>query len=269
MSSGKNSDERNPFAPPPEDAPDQPWRPRIPQRPVIGGRPGSEGSEGEQGGQDGGTHGPGSGEAGGDGGQGQPGRPPMPPPHPWSPNWQGGGGPGWPERPQVPQQPRFDPNDPVHRRSRYALSSGMAGLFCGLAGIQYVALLLGALALYWGVSALRAAGKDPAPAGTPATGPGTAARTEDATAARPPSDAVPGAPAAWPYAQRSRPQAPAALGGLLTGGVAVALVLGSFAINVAYKPYFTCLNDALTTTAEQSCSNLAPHWLTSYTNPDN
>ncbi|MDH6135933.1 hypothetical protein P3T37_005352 [Kitasatospora sp. MAA4] len=242
MSSGKNSDERNPFAPPPEDAPDQPWRPRIPQRPAAGGRPGAEG---EQGGQE-------SGE------QGQPGRPPVPPPHPWSPNWQGGGGPGWPERPQAPQQPRFDPNDPVHRRSRYALASGMASMFCGLAGIQYVALLLGVLALYWGVSALRAAGKDAAPATAPDATTTSTASTGDA-----------GAPVAWPYGQRTRPQAPAALGGLLTGGVAVALVMGSFALNVAYKPYFTCLNDALTTTAEQSCSTLAPQWLVSYTNPPN
>ncbi|MDH6110913.1 hypothetical protein P3T36_004486 [Kitasatospora sp. MAP12-15] len=257
MSSGKNSDERNPFAPPPEDAPDQPWRPRIPQ-PKAGaaGRPVGGGQDGTDQGSD----------ATGGGPDGQPGLPPVSPPHPWSPNWQGNGGPGWPERPQAPQQPRFDPNDPVHRRSRFALLSGMAALFSGVYGIPDVALLLGALALYWGISALRAAGKDPAP--TPA---GSAATVADLTGAATPSTGTPsGAAAQQPvYGQRSRPQAPAALGGLITGGVAVALVLGSFGLSLAYRPYFTCLNDALTNTATQSCSTLAPHWLASETDPQN
>lgn len=76
-------------------------------------------------------------------------------------------------------------------------------------------------------------------------------------------------PVGWPYAQRSRPQAPAAIGGLITGGVAVALVLGSFGLTMAYRPYFTCVNDALTQSAQQSCSELAPTWLTAITNPQN
>lgn len=258
MSSGKNSDERNPFAPPPEDAPDQPWRPRIPQPSPAdaAGRPGSDQGQGQGQGQDGADQGAGGHDGRPDPAAGRPGRPLVPPPHPWSPNWQGNGGPGWPERPQAPQQPRFDPNDPVHRRSRYALSAGMAALMSGVFGVQDVALLLGALALYWGISALRAAGKDPAP-------------NPDAPATAAPAGQEPGAPAAWPYGQRTRPQAPAALGGLITGGVAVALVLSSFALTLAYRPYFTCLNDALTTTASQDCSTLAPQWLVSQANPDN
>ncbi len=255
MSSGNNSDERNPFAPPPQDAPDQPWRPRAPQGPASGGPAGGERPEGEPGGE----------ENGGD-------RPQVPPPHPWSPNWQGGGGPGWPERPQAPQQPRFDPNDPVHRRSRYALSSGMAALVCGLFSIQSLTLLLGALAVYWGISALRAGGQAPAavvgPTGAAvASEPGVAPAAADGeggpVAAGPAVTAQPGAPAGWTYTSRSQPQAPAAIGGLITGGVALALVLGMFALTMAYRPYFTCINDALTSTAEQSCSNLAPSWLTS------
>ncbi|WP_051970240.1 hypothetical protein [Kitasatospora azatica] len=231
MSSGKNSDERNPFAPPPADAPDQPWQPRLPQGgPVDGPPPGADGSSEE----------------------GRPNRPPVPPPHPWSPNWQGGGGPGWPDRQQPPQQPKFDPNDPVHRRSRYALGSGMAALFAGLSSLLELALLFGALALYWGVSALRAGAKESAPSATERPA-GT--------------DAAPSG--GWPPALRSRPQVPAALGGLLTGGVALVLVLGSYAINLAYQPYFDCRNDALTSVADKSCANLAPHWLVSITDQQN
>ncbi|GAA1954693.1 hypothetical protein [Kitasatospora viridis] len=237
MSSGNSSDERNPFAPPPQDAPEQPWRPRLPQQPV-----GQENG----GDQDGGAQGT-DGETGG-------GRPPVPPPHPWSPNWQGGGGPGWPT-PQGPPPPSFDPTDPSHRRSRYALASGFAAMFTGYYSLQELALLFGALAVYWAISALRAkpAAEQPAAEQPPAAGNG----------------APPAAPAPWPYAQRSRPQVPAALGGLITGGVALALVIGSFGIQLAYKNYYTCINDALTTQASQSCNTLAPAWLVSATNPQN
>ncbi|MFE0465014.1 hypothetical protein ACFW1A_37745 [Kitasatospora sp. NPDC058965] len=220
MSSGKNSDERNPFAPPPADAPDQPWQPRLPQGPADGSPQGEEGSA------------PGS---------DRPGHPPVPPPHPWTPNWQGGGGPGWPGPQSGPQQPRFDPTDPVHRRSRYALYAGMGSLFCGLGGYLDFALLFGVLALYWGISTLRTTRKEAA----------AAVREETGPAAEP----------AWPYPQRVAPQVPAALGGLITGGVAVALVLGTFGLQMAYQPYFTCQEDALTQVAAQSCSDLAPHWL--------
>jgi hypothetical protein len=240
MSSGNSSDERNPFAPPPQDAPEQPWQPRLPQQ---AGQSAGNRAEGD----------PGADGSGGPDGSGE-NRPPVPPPHPWSPNWQGGGGPGWPTPPQGPPQPRFDPTDPAHRRSRYALTSGMAALFSGINSLQELALLFGALAIYWGISALRASTRGPV-----ATEPGT----EAAPAPRP------APPVGWPYAQRSRPQLPAALGGLITGGVAVALVLGSFALTLAYKPYYTCVNDALTTQATQSCDNLAPAWLVNATDPQN
>jgi hypothetical protein len=254
MSSGKNSDERNPFAPPPQDAPDQPWRPRLPQ-----GRSGgtSEGApeDGEQ-----------------PTAQGRPSRPPVPPPHPWSPNWQGGGGPGWPDRPQAPQQPKFDPTDPRHRRSRYALMSGMASLFCGMDGFMPLALLFGSLALYWGVNALRTGGQESTSAAAAAGAPSaTLPGARGAESAPEPTAADPrtAAPAGWPYTQRSRPQVPAALGGLITGGVAVALVLGSFALQVVYRPYYTCVNDALTSVGTQSCSGLAPQWVVTMNNPQN
>ncbi|PYC78105.1 hypothetical protein C7C46_17405 [Streptomyces tateyamensis] len=229
MSSGKNSDERNPFAPPPADAPDRPWQPRLPQGPVDGEPQGEEGAAPES---------------------GRPAQPPVPPPHSWSPNWQGGGGPGWPGPQSGPPQPRFDPADPVHRRSRYALYAGMGSLSSGLFGYFDFSLLFGVLALYWGVSTLRATRKDAA---------ASAGREEGAQ---------PGAPS-WPYSQRVAPQVPAALGGLITGGVAVALVLGSFGLEMAYQPYFTCQNDALTQVAADSCSTLAPHWLNTVFDPQN
>lgn len=208
MSSGDNTGERNPFAPPPADAPDQPWQPRTLQQPPTD--PQSDGSGGHD---------------GSDGTEGSDERPQVPPPHPWSPGYQG----GW-SGPQQSPLPKFDPNDPVQRRARYALSAGMAGLFCVVTGIAYVALLLGALALYWGVSALRA----PRPAaaegaGTRPTGP-----------------------------QPVRPQTPAAVGGLVTGGVAVLFVLSFLSVNLYYNDYVTCVNDALTAEAQQSCSNLGP-----------
>ncbi|MER5637083.1 hypothetical protein ABT095_09010 [Kitasatospora sp. NPDC002227] len=164
--SGDNTDERNPFAPPPADAPDQPWRPRTPA-------PGED----------------------------------APPPHQRRQ-----------PQPPPPPQPRFDPADPVQRRSRYALSAGMAGLFCLVTGIVYVSLLFGALALYWGISALRA----PRPKG------------------------------ANPYAP-VRPQTPAAIGGLVTGGAAVLCVLLVLSMNVYYRDYLSCVSDAPTAEAQQSC----------------
>jgi hypothetical protein len=187
--SGEDSGERNPFAPPPADAPDQPWRPRGPQSP--------EDASGEE----------------------------HPPPHAWKPGQQG----GWQTPPQ-PAQPKFDPNDPVQRRSRYALSAGMGGLFLSLYGELWpFALLLGALSVYWALSALRA---EPS-------------RTD------------------------SRPQIPAALGGLVTGGVAVLFVFAQLSLTVVYHDYVTCVSDAATLESKQSCDNLAPSFLLNMTNnPD-
>ncbi|MET9470380.1 hypothetical protein ABZY44_37455, partial [Streptomyces sp. NPDC006544] len=59
---------------------------------------------------------------------------------------------------------RWDPTDPIQRRARYALLAGMWGFFFGVFGIPSVGLLLGVLALYWGISALRGVPVKPAPA---------------------------------------------------------------------------------------------------------
>ncbi|QNS04562.1 hypothetical protein [Streptomyces xanthii] len=211
-SSGSGSGDDNPFAPPPEGTPDRPWQPRRPE--------GSDDSEGQApwGGQwsdrqPGRTGGGRFGERpGGGGGQGGPdGQGPGP-----------GGGMRW------------DPTDPVQRRARYALLSGMWGFFFALFSWPYVALLLGALALYWGISALRGKGGAPDP------------------------DAPKPAPAA---PESTRPQTTAAVGGLVTGGLALALVAAMFSFKLVYADYYECRADALTNAAEKSCEQQLPEQL--------
>ena len=123
---------------------------------------------------------------------------------------------------------RWDPTDPSQRRARYALLSGMWAFFFALFSWPYVALLLGSLALYWGGSALRA---------KPRTG-------------DPDTPAVP--------ETQARPQTTAAISGLVTASLAIALVAAMFVAQLAYKDYYTCANDALTNQAKQSCNQLLP-----------
>ncbi|MEU1289046.1 hypothetical protein [Kitasatospora sp. NPDC005856] len=146
MSSGDDTGERNPFAPPPADAPDQPWQPRSPW---AGGGHGPNGQGGPTG--QGGPVGQGGPE--GQGGE----RPQLPPP--WGP---GDGRPG--QRPPAPQPPRLDLADPAHRKARNAALAGPFALVCLFAGFHWIALLIGVLGIVWGVGALRA--RRPAPAAT-------------------------------------------------------------------------------------------------------
>ncbi|MGW5129757.1 hypothetical protein [Streptomyces sp. NPDC004135] len=197
--------EDNPFAPPPEGTPDRPWQPR---------RPSGDGA------QDGGER---------DG-------------SPWGSQWsdrQPGRSPGgFGERPRGgpegqggPQgsgpNMRWDPTDPAQRRARYALLSGMWAFFFALFSWPYVALLLGALALYWAISSLRAK----------------------------PRRSDPDSPAPE---QQGRPQTTAAVSGLVTASLAIVLVAASFAAQLVYRDYYTCTTDALTNEAKQSCSKLLP-----------
>ncbi|CAL2068710.1 conserved protein of unknown function [Streptomyces murinus] len=214
----------NPFAPPPEGTPDRPWQPRHP-----GGASGSSGPSGPSG------SGGGQGGHGGQGGQGggswgsqwsdrQPGRSPggfgeRPGAGPQGPGGQGGPGAGM----------RWDPTDPVQRRARFALLSGMWAIFFALFSWPYVSLLLGALALYWGISALRAE----------------------------PRAADPDKPAPAP----GRPQTTAAVAGLVTASLALVLVASTFTVQFVYRDYFTCVDDALTHEAKQSCQTLLPEQL--------
>ncbi|MET9777151.1 hypothetical protein ABZ023_23270 [Streptomyces sp. NPDC006367] len=206
-----SSPDDNPFAPPPEGTPDRPWQPRHPS-----------GGDGAQG-----------------GGQGDGGRPGWG--RQWSDRQPGRSSGGFGERPggSGPEGqgggggPRWDPTDPAQRRARYALLCGMWGLFFALFSWHYLALLLGALALYWGISALStkpraAAGPDtPAPAGL----------------------------------QETRPQRTAAISGLVTSSLALLLVAGSFSARLVYSDYYTCRNDALTGVAQESCDRHLPEQL--------
>ncbi|UUN28715.1 hypothetical protein [Streptomyces sp. FIT100] len=246
----------NPFAPPPEGAPDRPWQPRHgaggdgPGRDGSGrdgsGRDGSvrdsdtEGRQGEgerpawgsqwssrQPGRSSGGFGGRSGGQGGGGGQGSGG--------------QGGGGQGGPESGGGPGTGlRWDPTDPVQRRARYALLAGMWAFFFAVFDLTEIALLLGALALYWGGSALRAKAR-PSAGGT-GTGAGT------------------GAPAATPPAQPvgGKPQVTAAVSGLVMATLALAIVAMTFTLQIVYRDFYTCREDALTKTGQLACNELLP-----------
>lgn len=57
---------------------------------------------------------------------------------------------------------------------------------------------------------------------------------------------------------QTRPQTTAAISGLVTASLAIALVAAMFVAQLAYKDYYTCANDALTNEAKQSCNQLLP-----------
>lgn len=104
----------------------------------------------------------------------------------------------------------------------------MWAFFFALFAWPYAALLLGALALYWAISALRAKPGTPAPS-------------------RPTSPETGG-----------RPPKTAAISGLVTSSLALAMVAATFTTQFVYRDYYTCVNDALTTTSEKSCKELLP-----------
>ncbi|MFE2723715.1 hypothetical protein [Kitasatospora sp. NPDC059327] len=212
MSSGDNTGERNPFAPPPADAPDQPWQPRNP-----GPTEGSDAPDGEGGPDE---------------------RPQVPPPHPWSPGYQGG---GRHPRPPAPQPPKLDPTDPAQRKARNAALAGMGALVCAFASLYYVALFVGALAIVWGVTAMRA----PKPA-----------------AAKPAADSTGSGPSATAAGENPTPNplTPAALAGVLTGAMTVVFVSSLIGLSLHYNEYVTCVRDSLTSTGADNCERLAPKW---------
>ncbi|WP_405743904.1 hypothetical protein [Streptomyces sp. NBC_01525] len=230
---GSDSDsgqqERNPFAPPPEGVPDQEWRPRR------RAQDGSQGSHPE-------------------GGQGEDGPPA------WGSRWssrqpgrQSGGFGNRPGRPTGQSGPegrsgglRWDPTDPAQRRARYALLAGLWAFFFALFSLPEVALLLGALALYWGISSLRA---------KPRAGRPSAAATTAAMEGRPTPSAS-GTGQATPGS--TRPQTTAAVSGLVTASLALLMVAATFFVKLAYHDYFTCVDDALTRTSAKSCEKLLP-----------
>ena len=244
-SSGGRRDDDNPFAPPPEGRPDQPWQPRHPS----GG--GNSGGGNSAGGND--TDAP--------EGQSSDDRPV------WGSQWSSrqpgrqngsfGGRPAGPGGPNgkggpdgTPTGPRWDPTDPIQRRARYALLTGMWAFFFAIFDFSEIALLLGALATYWAISALRAKPKPPVAAGT----------ADPAGAVSPAPDTGTGTPAPnTQAAQRGgRQQTTAAVSGLVTGVVALAIVATTFSVQMVYRDYYTCVNDALTKSGQLTCNDLLP-----------
>ncbi|MEU9332146.1 hypothetical protein AB0D49_03150 [Streptomyces sp. NPDC048290] len=226
--SGRSGPADNPFAPPPEGTPDRPWQPRRPDGPEgSDASPGGSGSSGSSGSPEDGSRG---GEGGGRPGWGSQ----------WSDRQPGRSGGGFGERPGGRPEgpgggsggpgPRWDPTDPSQRRARYALLSGMWAFFFALFSWPYVALLLGALALYWGISALRAQPRTPDP---------------DNPAPQP----------------SGRPQTTAAVSGIVTAALAIVLVGATFVAQLVYRDYYTCRSDALTNEQRQSCDQLLPEQL--------
>ncbi|GAA3391884.1 hypothetical protein [Streptomyces roseoviridis] len=217
MPDRQSTNDDNPFAPPPEGQPDQPWRPRRPE--------GQEGQEGQ--GADG-AHGDGS--ASGPGwSSSQPGR--SSDGFGRRPEQPSGGGRGGPEGGQGPGL-RWDPTDPAQRRARYAVLSGMWAFFFAIFDIPELALLLGALGLYWAISGLRAKAKTP-------DAPHSPAQTSAAAGA-------------------ARSQRTAAISGLVASAVALMIVASGFAMHLAYRDFYECRADALTKQSQLACNDLLP-----------
>ncbi|MEW2634623.1 hypothetical protein AB0903_24020 [Streptomyces sp. NPDC048389] len=238
----QSTDDSNPFAPPPEGRPDQPWQPRHPSSNDDSSSDASDAS-----GSDDSDRGSGSGRGGGGGrwSSRQPGRSSgggfggRPGSRQNDPNGKGGQtGPGG---------LRWDPTDPVQRRARYALLSGMWAFFFALFDFPEIALLLGALAMYWSISSLRAK-------------PGSRATSDAVTGGGTPPNAPPQpqhAPGSAPAAS-NRPQITSAVSGLVMASLALLIVAASFTAQLVYRDYYTCVDDALTRSAQLACNEELP-----------
>ncbi|MER7912158.1 MULTISPECIES: hypothetical protein [unclassified Streptomyces] len=237
MPERQSTDDNNPFAPPPEGRPDQPWQPRRPEGPDddASGTPDPSGpSDGRwsprQPGPSGDGFGRGPERQGGQGGQGGPG--------------QGGSGRG----PGL----RWDPKDPAQRRARYAILAGMWGFFFALFEIPELALLLGALGLYWAISSLRAKPKRDGQRAADGTGGAAGVSPTSQPASQPSGQGA--SPAAAPL----RAMRTAAISGLVASSVALAIVAGGFTMQIVYRDFYECRDDALTQAGRLACNDLLP-----------
>ncbi|MEJ8650082.1 hypothetical protein WKI65_18775 [Streptomyces sp. MS1.AVA.3] len=236
-----DSDRDNPFAPPPPDAPDQEWRPRHrAHTPGQGNNGEEEPPQDEQTpswGSQWSPRQPGR-QSGGFGSR------------PGGRNGQQNGGPGGSGN---PGGLRWDPTDPSQRRARYALLAGLWSFFCVLFSLPEVALLLGVLAIYWGISSLRA---KPNPAKASAAATTAAMEGRPAPTTQPAPESQPGAPAS--PGTGTRPQVTSAIAGLVIASLALMMVAATFTVQIVYRDYFTCVNDALTQSSGKSCEKLLP-----------
>jgi len=273
--SDTTSREDNPFAAPPEGQPDRPWQPRRGADSQQGtgtgtgtdksgsseGSDGSDGSDGSgsgdkpsawgsqwssrQPGRQSGGFGDGDGTGGGNGNGGS----------------GGGPGPGGSNRGM-----RWDPTDPLQRHARYSLHTGIWALFFSLFSLPEVALLLGALSLYWGIDSLRG-GKSPSRgegsgkrrSGSGATAEDVSGSDRTATAERPKT--VPTIPVSATPAQAAKSRTTAAVSGLITAALALSVVAATFTFQSVYDEYYTCTQDALTQSSREDCKELLPSQL--------
>ncbi|WP_165986576.1 hypothetical protein [Streptomyces sp. YIM 98790] len=244
---GRNSEEHNPFAPPPEGAPDRPWRPRGEDRDGGPGRDRDPDAPEEDPGREEQNRGWGSQWS-----RRQPQRQSGPFGQP--PGRPGGRNGGFrPER-------RWDPSDPKQRRARYALLAGMWGVVVAWLGVDWLAVLLGAFGLYWGIDALL----KPKPEGA-AAAPAAVRDSAAGTGRGDRGDREGGGGGAAPG---RRPQVPQATVGIVLASLALGIVALQFTVQMIYKDYFICVEDALTTASRESCEELIPTWLEEYLDPE-
>jgi hypothetical protein len=229
MSTGNDTDERDPYAPPPEGAPDRP--PAAPWN--LPGAGGSGGSD------DSGSGGSGSGGSGGGG-------------------W---GDPRSGDRRDRDRERRDEdrpPADPRRRNARIALWLGVWGLFFGFFLWEEAGIVMGVAAFVLGVRSLRGTS---APRVGPRVeqGPGGTARTPGRARrlARPARvNTAPGA-----STQGTVPRPPGALVGLVTGALAVVWVLGVWSFRWSQQDYYDCMDAGLTKQAQDECKHELPSFM--------
>ncbi|MFE0649029.1 hypothetical protein ACFVZH_10620 [Streptomyces sp. NPDC059534] len=244
MPERQSTNDDNPFAPPPEGRPDQPWQPRRPEGTgddASGSPDSSDSSDGRWSPRQPGpsTDGFGRGPERQGGGQGGP---------------EGGPGRNGPAKgPGL----RWDPTDPAQRRARYAILAGMWAFFFAIFEIPELALLLGALGLYWGISSLRAKPRpaaDPSPTSQPASRPSGQPQGQDAPDPVPAQPLGPGAAAPAP----ARSMRTAAISGLVAASIALMIVAVGFTMQLVYSDFYECRDDALTHAGQLACNDLLP-----------
>ncbi|MCC5031694.1 hypothetical protein DMH02_000045 [Streptomyces sp. WAC 00631] len=132
----------------------------------------------------------------------------------------------------------------------------MWGFILALFSLPEIALLLGSLALYWGISSLR--GRAQRPESSPSRT--ATARPEDVSGA-PDTAAGPAKSPSQNGGYGARSQKSAAVSGLVTGSLALAVVATTYTFQIVYRDYYTCVDDALTRSSQQQCEELLPERL--------
>jgi hypothetical protein len=134
----------------------------------------------------------------------------------------------------------------------------MWAFFFALFDIPQIALLLGALAVYWGASSLRNKPQQPGSGATAVSGTGGGSGAPSSVPARTTSanNPAPGSAQA-----PNRQQTTAAVSGLVTAGLALAIVAATFTVQLTYRDYYTCVSDSLTKAGQLSCNDQLPHSL--------